>query len=131
MKFEPGIYYVGDPGFVLPNDDLRMLFAEMMQGNFKTGKRMVVESIQIQFNGDLICDYFWAAKTPSRNGTLYDQNNKGWGFDWGCFGVVPWKWTTFKGTYNENKIEFNESFECSLTDDGIAIGHFNFTFNSK
>jgi len=127
MKFEPGIYYVGDPGFVLPSDDLRMIFAEIMQGSFKAGRRIVIESIQPDWSGD----FYWAAKTPNRNGTLYDQNNKGWGFDWGCFGVVPWKWATFKGTYNENKIEFNESFECSLTDDGIAIGHFNFTFNPK
>jgi hypothetical protein len=44
MTFQPGTYYVGDPGFVLPNDDLRMLFAQSMHGGLKSGPRELVTS---------------------------------------------------------------------------------------
>ena len=52
MKFQPGAYYVGDPGFVLPNDDLRMLFAQVMRGSLESGPRGLVSSTR--FEGDPI-----------------------------------------------------------------------------
>jgi hypothetical protein len=88
MTFQPGTYYVGDPGFVLPNDDLRMLFAQSMHGGLKSGPRELVTSYRFE-DGQMVCDYYWLAATPHKQGTIYDQDNKGWGFDWGCFGVVP------------------------------------------
>lgn len=130
MTFQPGIYYVGDPGFVLPNDDLRMLFAKSIHGDLKSGPLELVVSRRWE-DDRIICDRYWFAKTPHKAGTLYDQENKGWGFDWGCFGVVPWKWIENQGSYVPNKIEFIEPFECSSTDDNITIGHLHFTFNPK
>jgi hypothetical protein len=130
MIFQPGIYYVGDPGFVLPNDDLRMLFAQSMHGGLKSGPRELVTSRR--WEGDqMVVDPYWLAATPHKAGTIYDQDNKGWGFDWGCFGVVPWKWIDCQGSYVTNKIEFTEPFECSFTEDSITIGHLHFTFSPK
>jgi hypothetical protein len=130
MTFQPGTYYVGDPGFVLPNDDLRMLFAQSMHGGLKSGPRELV--VSRRWEGDqIVCDLYWLAATPYKAGTIYDQDNKGWGFDWGCFGVVPWKWMDCQGSYESNKIEFTEPFECSFTEDSITIGHLHFTFSPK
>jgi hypothetical protein len=81
MTFQPGTYYVGDPGFVLPNDDLRMLFAQSMHGGLKSGPRELVTSYRFE-DGQMVCDYYWLAATPHKQGTIYDQDNKGWGFDW-------------------------------------------------
>jgi hypothetical protein len=130
ITFQPGTYYVGDPGFVLPNDDLRSLFAGMMHGGLKSGPRELVTSRR--WEGDqMVVDPYWLAATPHKQGTIYDQDNKGWGFDWGCFGVVPWKWIDCQGSYESNKIEFTEPFECSFTEDSITIGHLHFTFSPK
>ena len=130
MIFQAGTYYVGDPGFILPNDDLRMLFAQIMHGGLQPGPRELVTSRR--WEGDqLICDPYWLAVTPHRSGTIYDQNNTGWGFDWGCFGVVPWEWIECKGSYESNKIESTEPFKCSFTEDIITIGHLHFTFSPK
>jgi hypothetical protein len=63
MTFQPGTYYVGDPGFVLPNDDLRMLFAQSMHGGLKSGPRELVTSRR--WEGDqMVCDLYWLAATP-------------------------------------------------------------------
>lgn len=124
MTFQPGTYYVGDPGFVLANDDLRGLFAESMRGLLKPGFRIILATSHNP-------EYYWVALTPDRQGTIYDENNNGWGFDWGCFGIVPWKWIESKSSYESNKIDFTEPFECSFTEDSITIGHLHFTFNPK
>lgn len=130
MKFEPGTYYVGDLGFVLPNDDLRMFFAQSMSGKLKSGPRELV--VSRRFEGDrLVFDAYWFFATPHKAGTLYDKEGNGWGFDWGCFGVIPWKWIDCKGSYESNKIDFTEPFECSFTEDSVTIGHLHFTFNPK
>jgi hypothetical protein len=127
MIFQPGTYYVGDPGFVLPNDDLRMLFAQSMHGGIKSGAKGLIISLHKEHKES----FYWLAATPCKQGTIYDQGNKGWGFDWGCFGVVPWKWLDCQGSYESNKIEFTEPFKCSFTEDSITIGHLHFTFSPK
>jgi len=129
MIFQPGTYYVGDPGFVLPSDDLRMLFAQLMHGGLKSGPRELVTSCR--FEDQMVYSFYWLAAMPYQAGTIYDQNNQGWGFDWGSFGVVPWEWIDCQGSYESNKIEFTEPFECSFTEDSITIGHLHFTFSPK
>lgn len=129
MTLKPEIYYIGDLGFVLPNDDLRHLFAWNRDGALTTGYKIVEESAKTSIDGSF--DIYWMAKTPYKHGTLYDSQGKGWGIDWGCFGALPWKWVTCSGSYESNKIEFTEPFECSATEDGITIGHLHFTFNPK
>lgn len=130
IVFNPGTYYVGDPGFVLPNDDLRMLFSQAMHGNLTSGLKELVVSRKFE-NGKFFSDYYWIATTPNKQGTLYDQDGTGWGFDWGCFGVVPWKWIDVQSSYESNKIEFIEAFECFSNDEQITVGHLQFTFNPK
>jgi hypothetical protein len=130
MKFQPGTYYVGDPGFVLPNEDLRMLFAQAMQGGLKSGPRELVASRRFE-EGGMVSASYWFAATPHKAGTLYDQDGRDWGFDWGCFGVVPWEWVVTQGSYARNKIEFPEPFVCSFTEGSITIGHLHFTLNLK
>lgn len=130
MIFQPGTYYVGDPGFVLPNDDLRMLFSWSMDNNLKTGPKTLESSYRIE-DGNPKWDMYWIAVTPHKRGSVYDKENKAWGFDWKCFGVVPWEWLNTGGDYFENKIEFTEPFECLANDDSITIGHLQFTFNQK
>lgn len=130
MIFQPGTYYVGDPGFVLPNDDLRTLFAQAMHGEIISGPREIVSSQRWEEN-KIISDLYWLAATPYKSGTIYDNNNKGWGIDWGCFGVVPWEWLSCPGCYDVNKVEFTEKFECLFTEKSITIGHLHFTYDPK
>ena len=130
MKFKPDTYYIGDPGCVLSNDDLRGLFTEFMHGGIKSGVKPVIASLRYDKN-EFISDYYWIATLPNKRGTLYDQNGKGYGFDWGCFGVIPWKWIEPKGSFLMNKFEFDNSFECLNNDSEIIIGNIIFTFNLK
>jgi hypothetical protein len=126
-SFQPGTYYIGDPGFVLPNEDLRMLFAQLMHGNMKSGPRELIASTRSEGNS-MMRDTYWLAVTPHKAGTLYDQDGKGWGFDWGGFGIVPWKWVKPLGSYDSNKIEFTDPFECFSDTYGITIGYYRFTY---
>jgi hypothetical protein len=128
MTLKSGTYYVGDLGFVLPNDDLRHLFAWNRDNFLKTGYKIVEESTK-KPNEEI--DIYWLAALPFKQGTLYDSQGNGWGVDWNCFGALPWKWVTCSGTYESNKIEFTEPFECLFTEDSITIGHLHFTFNPK
>lgn len=127
IKLNSGTYYVGDPGLVLPNDDLRSLFTELANNMLVFGERELISSRRVE-KGSLIFDSYWIAPTPNKVGTIYDQTGKEWGHDWGCFGVVPWQWLNCKGTYDLQKITFNETFECSFDDKVINIGHLSFTY---
>lgn len=128
--FEPGSYYVGDPGFILPNDDLRTIFSGFMNGKIKPGLRELVASRIITTKG-MDRDFYWIALTPNKSGTLYDQENKGFGFEWGVFGVVPWKWVENKGAHLGHKFEFTQPFNCSFDDEGISIGNLYFSYKPK
>lgn len=127
MIFKPGFYYVGDPGFVLPNVDLRTLFARAMSQTLSSGPQELIVSRSCE-NGSMEVEYYWLATTPFKTGTLYDQDKKGWGIDWGCFGIVPWKWIECQGSYEGNKIEFKENFKCVASENEITIGHLSFKF---
>jgi hypothetical protein len=124
--FEPGIYYVGDPGFILPEDDLRMLFSNLIYLNFENGRRDLVTSYP---NGKI--EYYWVVKTLSNGGTYFDEKGDGWGFDWGVFGVVPIKYTMRKNSYLSNQIKFDQPFSCYLKNDNIVIGHKFFSLTKK
>lgn len=130
MTFGPGDYYVGDPGFVLPNNPLRMLFADLLHGKLKSGIKLIMEPDPVN-DSLVIVSAYWIAVTPHLAGTLYDQDNRAWGLDWGCFGIVPWDCVAYPKPYETNKVTFTEPFTCSFTDDSITIGHFHFTFNPK
>lgn len=130
MTFNPGFYYIGDPSYVLPSSELRPLFSEYMCGGFRKGVKPLVCSMRIE-NSMIITDYYWVLPLSHKEGTLYSQDGKGWGFDWGLFGAVPWKWIENQTSYETHKVEFNESFACLLTEDSITIGHLHFTFNPK
>lgn len=125
--FEPGIYYVGDPGHALSGDDLRALFLEILKkGMVRTGVKPLIVSSRMGPNG-LEADQFWSVGLPHLSGTLRDQHENGWGFDWGSFGCIPYEWIEKPGSHQAHKIEFVEPFECFLVDNKITIGHFNFT----
>lgn len=127
MKFDPGVYYIGDPGFVLPSEDLRMMFSEILRnGKIDWGFRELVSSRR-QDGLNTVWDLYWAANLPYRAGTLYDQTGKSWGFDWGVFGCLPFKWIESSGTHDDGKVEFEEPFECLIVDDKIKIGHLIFS----
>ena len=57
MTLKSGTYYVGDLGFVLPNDDLRHLFAWNRDGALSTGYKVVEESAKIASDGNF--DIYW------------------------------------------------------------------------
>ena len=131
MTFGPGEYYIGDPGFIFEGDDLRSLFTEIIspQG-LQSGRKDLIASQQIELFTPSFESYF-VSKLPHYSGTLFDQNNNGWGFEWGTFGCVPWKWIQNKGSYEGSKIKFTEPFDCSCTEDSVTIGHLHFTLNPK
>jgi hypothetical protein len=79
----------------------------------------------------MVCDPYWLAATPIKLAPFTIKTALAGAFDWGCFGVVPWKWMDCQGSYESNKIEFTEPFECSFTEDSITIGHLHFTFSPK
>jgi len=127
--FEPGTYYIGDPGFIFGDDDLRSLFKEIIspQG-LQSGKKDLIASRIGGLEHDFFESYF-VAKLPHYSGTLYDKDNNGWGFEWGTFGCVPWEWVSNKESYENNKVKFTKPFECSCTEDSVTIGHLHFTLN--
>jgi hypothetical protein len=129
IMLKSGTYYVGDLGFVLPNEDLRLLLAWVKDDALQSGYKILEASTKD--SSRLNPDFYWITSLPNRHGTVYDHNNKGFGFDWGCFGALPWEWITCTGSYENNKIEFTEPFECLATEDSITIGHLHFTFNPK
>jgi hypothetical protein len=130
MTFKPGTYYVGDVGCVLLPDDLRCLFSEAMHGGIVSGSKPLVTSMRHE-NGVWITDFYWVAVLPMKRGTLYDQNNEGWGFDWNVFGVVSCKWIQESEKFLNNNMVFTEPFECLFTEDNITIGHLHFTLSPK
>lgn len=122
--FLPGEYYVGDLVRVLPSDALRMLMSEILKygglKNLASIKELVYENE---------ADHYWITKTPHTIGSFYDQNNKGWGFDWGMFGCMSFKWVNACGCHDQNKVYFKDQFDCEATDDLVRIGHLTFTLN--
>ena len=127
VTFQPGTYYVGDPGLVLSNDDLRVLFQQIMYGKLKSGLREVINSHRCE-DGHMKYDMCWFVATPNKSGTIYEQNGTGWGIEWGCFGVISWKWIENQLSFVPNKIEFIEPFDCFFDNNSITIGHLNFTY---
>lgn len=126
-----GNYYVGDLGFVLPENELRALFAEILNhGTIRNGSgvREITSSVR-QVDDNLVFDYFWVTKTPNKSGMYYDQYGGTWGFDWGVFGCLPSKWMSTTGCYDNQKVTFEEKFKCIATPEKISIGHFDFTLN--
>ena len=130
FTFPAGVYYVGDPVFVMDADDLRMLFQEALtpQG-IQGGGKPLIKSVVNHVEGRRKNVSYWVAKTPSVSGTLYDQNGQAWGFDWGVFGCMDYEWSSHQGSYTLNRVEFPEPFICSYTDKSITIGHLHFTVN--
>lgn len=129
--FEPGAYYVGDPVFILQSDDLRQILSEIVgPSGLVVGKKDLVVSAIAIIDGVIYEPYF-VAKMQNVTGTLYDAQNNGWGFNFGVFGCVPWKWVENKESYVGNRIEFLDPFECAFTDDSVTIGHLHFTLNPQ
>lgn len=131
MIFEPGEYYVGDLGYVLPVDDLRTIMFEIMTFGSIRDNHHVRELETSKESALSNFDYYWIAKTQHKSGCFYDQTGKAWGFDWGMFGCMPFKWVQANGCYEENKVSFSQPFKCELKINVIVIGHliFSTTFN--
>lgn len=122
-SFPPGRYYIGDPGFVLHSDDLRVVFTQLILVNqFEPGAK---ESSHILKTKSYVepDDRFWITKTPSNQGTYYDQEGRGYGFDWGIFGVVPEKLVELKDQYSNNVFEFTEWFDCYIENEKVVVGN--------
>ena len=131
--FQPGTYFVGDLGFVLPSNALRVLFGQIMARQydghiFQNGYRSLAHTDN--WNGDSIEKaLYWVTLTPHRAGTLFDQTGKPYGFDWFIFGCVHFDSIGTDASYKDNKVEFTEPFTCSSTPETITIGHLHFTLN--
>lgn len=131
MTFDQGEYYVGDPVLIFDSEDLRELFKEIIspQG-LQSGKKDLIAAKQTTSFIPVIESYF-VAKLPHYSGTLFDQHNNGWGFEWGTFGCVPWEWAKHNGGYKSHKVIFTEPFDCSCAEGSVTIGHLHFTLNPK
>lgn len=127
--FKAGVYYVGDPLFVLESEDIRHLMHEFQDGGIVTGTKELVYSIGKIEGNSLDCDYYWVASLPHKCGTLYDEKGDGWGFDFGCFSVIPFKWLEHKDIYLGNIITFDKEFVCKQLNDVITISHITFKLN--
>lgn len=132
MTFEPGTYYVGDPGNVIKNDDLKNLFKKILRNELGVSLLPLLCSERFDAEiGDFVVDYYVCGLMQGKEGTLYDQHGQGWGFDWGAFGLVPWEWVDRKESYGANKVVFTEPVTCAFYQDKISIGHLHFTFEPK
>lgn len=121
--FKPGNYYVGDPVFILPNNELRSFFSEYLHlGQVKSGYRDFSLSPK---------DLLWVTSLPHLRGTLYSQLGNSIGFDWGVFGCVPEHMVAIDSDFPNERIEFTKPFECSHTNDRITIGHLYFTLTPQ
>lgn len=124
--FEAGTYFVGDPLYILEPEDIRHLMWESQNGGIVTGTKELVYTIGKIEGNHLACDHYWVASLPHESGTLYDQKGEGWGFDFGCFAIIPFKWLEHKDIYHGNIITFDKNVECKQLNDVITIGHLVF-----
>jgi hypothetical protein len=128
-QFKPGTYFVGDLGFVLPPNALRVLFTEIMNNN---GVREGYRNLSSTDGGKWQTpdeNLYWITPTPYKAGTLFDQTGKAYGFDWCLFGCMRFNMISTESSYEDNKVIFNEPFTCSSTPEIIMIGHLQFTLN--
>lgn len=126
----PGVYYIGDPGCALRNDDLRMVFSRVLDKSLTSNYELVVASNRYHEIKSKNF-FYWITPMPNRKGTLYNDSGHAFGFDWNCFGVIPWEWIEFSESFMDNKFEFTEPFECSFDNETLKVGSLQFTFNPK
>lgn len=127
--FKPGTYFVGDLGFVLPPNALRVLFSEIMDNNeVREGYRNLNSTDGGKWR-TAEENLYWLTPTTHKKGTLFDQTGKPYGFDWFLFGCMRFDMISTEASYEDNKIIFTEPFTCSSTSDIITIGHLHFTLN--
>lgn len=128
MKLAAGRYFIGDLGCVLPSDELRLIFWDLIRyGKTSHGFREPINFVQT-VHDEVGTNFYWLANLPNLNGTLYGKDGSTWGFDWKIFGCAPVEIIENEKSYAPNIVEFSEPFECSHTEDLITIGHLNFTF---
>ena len=129
MILQPGTYFVGDLGFVLPPGALRAIFSEITENKkVNEGYRTLCYTDHGTFD-DINEQIYWVTSIPYQAGTLFDQTGKPYGFDWFIFGCMRFNKIFTEASYDDNKVEFKEPFSCSSTFDTITIGHLNFTQN--
>jgi len=125
-----GTYYVGDPGDVLPADELRQLFHWLLLGN-KTSEFRVVYFGPTTYSktGTKNMNCYSFLTPPNGPGDVYDQHKNPWSSNWGVFGCVPIEIIDEHNKYEKNVITFNESFDLYANETGFTIGHLKFTYN--
>jgi len=127
--FQPGTYFVGDLGFVLPSNALRVVFGEIMdKEKVRQGYRFLSSTDSVDLN-NVQHDLYWLTHTPHKAGSFFDQTGKPYGFDWFIFGCMNFGAIEADASYEDNKVEFTEPFTCSSTPETITIGHLHFTLN--
>ena len=127
---EPGTYFVGDLGFVLPPNATRKLFYDVLHNNGVQKGYRALGSTDGGDWGSYEEQIYWLTPTPSQAGTFFDQTGKAYSFDWFVFGCMRFNNVKNDACYDDNKVEFTEPFTCSSTYDTITIGHLHFTLNS-
>lgn len=128
--FNPGSYYIGDPGYVLDDRDLRNLLWQLIYDNFENGHRDLLSSFSYEEKINThMCNRYWVVKMKNNCGTLFDNNGESYGYDWGTFGVVPFMESFLpKGkNHQSNIITFDDPFECYLDkNNNIVVGDLFF-----
>jgi hypothetical protein len=126
-KFKAGNYYIGDPGYVLPVNNLRVLFSRIL--HYPSSINGVTEILtSSEYSSKQVMGYYyWSCILPIKKGTIYDQTGKGYGIEFGSFSCIPSQFVQQPEAYSDSIITFDTPFECFKDDNKIYIGNFNFS----
>ncbi len=117
MKFKAGKYYVGDPCYVIRDDEWKELLAH--SDFFNCG--------YYQWKGHRM----FTASTAHGDGCFMDNEGREYGVDAGVIGIVPYDYIIMcdcpdciNGVEGGHVIEFKEDFEVCMLDRGVfCFGH--------
>ena len=111
MKFKAGKYFVGDPCYVIRNDEWEdILKYTQFFGAFGIG----------QWGGFWKGYKMFSASTAYGDGCYTDNEGREYGVDAGMLGIVPYEYITEFGDIDcGNIIEFEKDFEVEMIDKGV------------
>ena len=117
MLFKAGIYYIGDPCYVITDDDewIEILEATKFFNGHTTA----------QWEGEWKGHKMFVASTAYGDGEYRDSEGRTYGVDAGVIGIVPDEYITdYCSVWGGNMIEFKNDFDVFMSDDGVFVfGH--------
>lgn len=115
MLFKAGIYYVGDPCYVIRGDEWEDILSHTNYFNCNTIN---------QWGGDWKGHQMFVAGTAYGDGEYRDSEGRTYGVDAGLIGIVTYEYITdFSSIWGGNVIEFKNDFDVDASEGKFTFGH--------